>query len=92
MDQISSIEKYTSSFSLCVDNVDYEEIRKLTVGEVETFKAIDDWQGLVFYLVNGNTVFSCDEITGDVVGFPDTVREFFHRILAYIREEMEEAR
>ena len=60
-----------------------EEGYEMTEDQADYFRHIVDFEPVVFYLVNGLVVVTCDSINGDVLGQEKLSDYYRHSIEAY---------
>jgi len=88
MNNIESIKHYESSYDLLMEEYDADIMEALTEDEKDYLRSVDDYEGVSFFLVNGDTVFVCDRIVGGVEGWPVPLEDFARNALDYVREEV----
>ena len=87
MKNIKNIHHYDSSYELLSETFGDDIFDELTEDEREYLECVDDYEGMSFYVVNGDTVLCCDSL-GDVVGNPVALEEFRRTLFDLAREEV----
>ena len=80
--KINRIEKFNSFFELISECA--PELFDVVSDEMkDALNGFDDFSGIDYFLVNGETVYAADDVNGDIAGDPMSIREFFFRTVEY---------
>ena len=86
--QIKSLCSFTSCLQLLEEYApDY--IASLSDEEKDLLEGSDTWESLHYTVIDGQTVITSDDISGDVF-LVETLEEFKNQTADWLREEMEE--
>lgn len=82
MENIKNIVKYSSFFELISDAAP-DLLRVVSDEMKDALNGFDDYEGIIYYLINDETVLCADSCNGDISGDPMTIQEFFFRTVEY---------
>ena len=83
---ITSIQTFSSAFEL-ISELQADAISGLDDDLVFNLQHIDDYNGIVYGVINGDTVFALDDIFGTVYGEGESLDEFVKHTIEYARED-----
>ena len=80
--KINRIEKFNSFFDLISECA--PELLDVVSDEMKSaLNGFDDYESIVYYVINGELVYAADSINGDTTGRAVNIREFFFQTVAY---------
>lgn len=89
MQDIKTINYYSSSYDVISENFGYDVFEELTDDEKLFLQCADDYESFSFHVINNELVYVCDSISGDIIGSPVTLEDFKDNLFKYAREEAE---
>ena len=88
LENITSLKHYDSSYDLLMEEHDPDVMDALTDDERGFLQSVDDYEGVSFFLINGDTVLVCDRVMGWKEGTPVSLEDFAQNVIGYAREEV----
>ena len=82
MENIKNIVKYDSFFELITDAAP-ELLRVVSDEMKQALEGFDDYESIVYYLINDETVLCADSVNGDISGNAMTIQEIFFQTVEY---------
>ena len=87
MEKVKSIRKYTSPYDLMCESYGEEAFCNLSKDEIDFLKSYLDYENISLFVVDGKTVYFCEDLWGDVCGDPMSVEDFVDDMLDRAEEE-----